>query len=368
MSRETLEWLNTMTLIGHTDRRGEAWHYREALQSGAPNHYGGAIPVDDVHDRLFTWHGVSRRVAVEVPVTEFVDADHYDVEGQPSRWAVIEGRVALGRSDRDTGDIFGVVSTQYTLHQYSDWLVTSVASLLGDDLSISSAGLLKRGAVAWVEVSVPENRSTAEGVEFRPNLLATTTMDGSGATIYKRTITDVVCDNTRAAALKENGEQLTVRHSKHSELKLENAHDAVQLVQSAADDFSAQVAALCKIRVTDKQWGMFLDRMVPLRSKTARPSSDYYQRLKEQKREELAFIYHHDPRCAPWKGTAHGVVQAVNTWEHHSAMPKKKELHQPDLAMAWRINRNIQRTVDDETAKLDRATYKTLSEVLGLAA
>ena len=49
-----------------------------------------------------------------------------------------------------------------------------MANILDDDLSISSAGLLRGGAVAWVEVSVPESITTPEGVVFRPNLLATT--------------------------------------------------------------------------------------------------------------------------------------------------------------------------------------------------
>jgi len=49
---------------------------------------------------------------------------------------------------------------------------------LDDNLSISSAGLL-RNRVAWVEVSVPDNITTPEGVVFRPNPLATTSFDGS---------------------------------------------------------------------------------------------------------------------------------------------------------------------------------------------
>lgn len=32
MSAETLEWLNTQTLIGYTERRGNAWHYRAAAR------------------------------------------------------------------------------------------------------------------------------------------------------------------------------------------------------------------------------------------------------------------------------------------------------------------------------------------------
>ena len=48
MSRETLQHLNTNTLIGNTDHRGTAWHYRAEHQGDEPNHYPGPIPIADV--------------------------------------------------------------------------------------------------------------------------------------------------------------------------------------------------------------------------------------------------------------------------------------------------------------------------------
>ena len=53
-----------------------------------------------------------------------------------------------------------------------------------------------------------------------PNLLATTSFDGSIATTFKRTITDVVCDNTREIALAEQGQTYKVNHSRHSHAQL----------------------------------------------------------------------------------------------------------------------------------------------------
>jgi len=76
-------------------------------------------------------------------------------------------------------------------------LLTTVADLLDDDLVNSSAGLLRGGAIAWVEVSMPDTIATPDGVTFRPNLLATTSFDGSIATTYKRTVTITVCENIR---------------------------------------------------------------------------------------------------------------------------------------------------------------------------
>ena len=55
MSQETSQWLNTRTLIGFTDKRGNAWHYRADEQGTEPNHYPLAIPTEDVRRRLFGW-------------------------------------------------------------------------------------------------------------------------------------------------------------------------------------------------------------------------------------------------------------------------------------------------------------------------
>ena len=58
-------------------------------------------------------------------------------------------------------------------------LLTTVADLLDDDLVNNSVGLLRGGAIAWVEVSMPDTIASPDGVTFRPNLLATTSFDGS---------------------------------------------------------------------------------------------------------------------------------------------------------------------------------------------
>lgn len=69
MSRETLSHLNSQTLIGYTERRGHAWHYRADLQGAEPNHYPRAIPTADVYRRLFDWSAIEadvQAVAVEL--------------------------------------------------------------------------------------------------------------------------------------------------------------------------------------------------------------------------------------------------------------------------------------------------------------
>jgi len=214
----------------------------------------------DVQERLFHWTAESCRLAVEVPADP-QSMTHQGDDGTPETWAPVTDRQAICRSDDDT--VMGIFGPGYTRHQYREWLLSTVAVLLDDDLAISSAGLLRGGAIAWVEVSMPDTITTPEGVAFRPNLLATTSFDGSIATTYKRTVTDTVCDNTRELALSESGQEVKVKHSRNSGLQLAPARQALAMVHTLAEDFAAQVARLCRVEVTPSQWKAFLDAHIP---------------------------------------------------------------------------------------------------------
>jgi len=232
-----------------------------------------------------------------------------------------------------------------------------VADLLDDDLAISSAGLLRGGAIAWVEVSMPDTITTPEGVAFRPNLLATTSFDGSIATTYKRTVTDTVCDNTRELALAEAGQEVKVKHSRYSHAQLGPARQALALVHSLAEEFAAEVARLCAITVTPGQWQRFLDVQVPRLDASGQPLAGRALTLAGTKRETLAGLYRTDPRVAPWSGTAHGVLQAVNTYEQHNGVIRGD-----------RAERNSLKTITGEFGRLDRSTWHSLQPLLAAAA
>lgn len=348
MSQESSEWLNRNVLVGNTAQRGHAWHYREASQGDEPNHYDGPIPIADVQRRLFNWEAQARRVAVEVPA-DITSATHFDAAGMPMRWAVQNERQGIVRSDSKDGQAMGLFKDGYRPHQYQQWLLNQVATILDDDLSISAAGLLRDGAQAWVEVSVPETMKTPEGFAFRPNLLACTSFDGSLATTYKRTITATVCDNTLAAALGERGQQFKVKHSRNSLDKIADVRDALGIVYSMADDFTAHVAQLCDIEVTDGQWHKIIDQLASITD----DMSDAARTRANNKRGSLQNLWLADERVRPWAGTAFGVLQAVNTYEHHVA----------NVRGAGRVERNMEKAVRGYFDELDAKTLGIVSQV-----
>lgn len=332
MSTETSEWLNRNVLVGFTDQRGQAWHYRESNQGDEPNHYPGAIPLDDVRRRLFAWNAQAVPMFVAGP-----GADGGDTVEVPNRKAIIRD---------DTHEVLGVVSDSYVPHQYEDVLLKQVSAILDDDLQIGSAGLLKGGAIAWVQVEMAKNWTVAD-VEFRPHLLATTSFNGSIPTTYKKTVTIVVCDNTRATALKEPGDSYRVRHTANSAVKLGEARTVLKIIHDLGQDFAAEVEKLLSVKVTDSMFTKFVEHLVPLRndaSKTAITKA-------ETDRGNYMKLWNDDARVTPWKGTAFGALQAVNTYRQHV---------RPTRGDTIRVERNMMDTLTGQTESGDTVALQRL--------
>lgn len=334
MSEETLEHLNASTLIGFTKKRGEAWHYREELQGDETNHYQGAIPIEDVKRRLFPWHVV---------------------EGELSATALTEQGVLVGTTETlkatmrdDTGEILGVSSKRRADHQYDDWLVDYVGNLLDADLAIASAGVLKGGRQAWVQIEM-EDTLTVEGVEFRPFLTAATSHDASLATTYITGAQVVVCDNTLSAALRSSDSSVRIKHTAASLSRLQETRDALGIVFAVGQRFTEQVETLVADKVSEREWTRFVAAITQPKP----GSSERSKTMARNKVEDIVRLWEYDERVAPWKGTAFGVVQAVNTWSHHIQTVKGGN----------RAERNMDRTITGEWDKLDATTLRILEAV-----
>lgn len=332
MSQETSQWLNTMILVGFTDKRGFAWHYRLADQGDESNHYPGAIPVDDVNRRLFNFDVESR------PIYILTDAGYVEVDD----------RQAMVTTDNE--NVLGIFKSGYTGHSYREWLLENVSTILDDELGIGAAGLLRNRAQAFVSVEVPESITTPEGVEFRPNLLACTSFDGTLATTYKRVITAVVCDNTLSQGLSEDGETYKLKHTRFSGLKIADAREALAIVHSMGEDFAAEVARLTSMKVSETAYQTLLNTLIPLPDDPGRGLT-----VAENKRSEITALYKSDARCAPWSGTAYGVLSAFNTWQTHNASVRKG---------VPRFIRNTENVLNGKMEKADSLVLETLAAIL----
>ena len=334
MSKETINYLNTNTLIGYTEKRGNAWHYRAEEQGTESNHYTSSIPVEDVRRRLFAWTALEGAITATA-----ITPDGVMVTEDSTRKAIMRS---------DTGALLGIFKTGYKVHPYSEWLIQNVENLLDADLAIASAGVLKGGAVAWVQIEMEETLTTSNGFEFRPFLTAATSMDGSLATTYLTGAQAVVCDNTLSTALNEKVSRIKIKHSTNSLKRIGEAREALGIVYETADVFTAQVEALSAEVVSQDRWNAFLKAYAApsTESKTAAT-------LSSAKIDSLDNLWRNDLRVAPWAGSAFGVLQAVNTYTHHIQ----------NVRGGVRADRNMERSVTGMIDQLDRDTLRVLATV-----
>lgn len=332
MSMETRKWLSENTLIGFTAQRGQAWHWRQ----GDTNNYPDAVPMERVDD-LF-------RFTVDPQTIYVMDPSN------PFGFSEIPGMQAWARSD--TSKVLGIFTDRYAGHQYSEWLVDNVKNILHGQLGVASAGLLRDGRQAWVQVEVPDSFEAPSGELIRPSILAASSFDGSIATRYSRVMTRVVCDNTLACALRERGATVKFRSTSGSVGKLADARQALELIERDAESFSADIAELLAVKVDDAQWTKIRDRVLapmPPEGKTTRGAT-----LCESKRGELEKLYRHDDRVSPWAGTAWGVLQADSTYRQHVRTVKS----------VTREERNMINMVEGVSASDDMATVKAIMELV----
>jgi phage/plasmid-like protein (TIGR03299 family) len=355
MSKESIEWLNTMTLQGFTEKRGNAWHYLQSAQGVESNSYPLAIPVEDVRRRLFSWKPISVPVTAAVPESTVMDES--GVTTTPGFTIVDTDRQAIVKPawNGQPASILGVFKSGFVVHDYSEWLTSKVDTILGGGLAIGSAGLLKGGAVAWVQVETPETVEHKSGVAFRPFVTATTSLDGSLSTTYLAGNKLVICDNTLSAALGDSGAlRIKIKHSRHSLSKIGSIQDALGLVQTQAEDFGAVLDDLTSDVVTDAELAAFLDSYVTMTDDKGETKTGRALTMAENKRDGLTHLINHDNRVSPWKGTAFGVLQMANTYEQHEGIIR---------GQMGRAERNSMEFLRGSVDKLDASVLDLLSKV-----
>ena len=355
MSAETMQDLQTNTLIGQTAQRGNAWHRRDDLRrlpDGTmleDNHYPGFIPVADVTRRLFNWQPKTVTVAYLEPC-DVADAQFITAAGQAVR--IIESqseRFGLLRDDNDY-DLGVFKSAKH--HPYQKTLIQDAERLTGTILGVSSAGLLAKGGRAWVEFSLPETlHDDKSGFDYRPNIVKADSMDGSMSIVTARTINATVCDNTLSCNLLEAKASGVLFKRKHTagNFDLQDERDALGILEETDTAFLSELHQLIAQDVTARQLDKVMDILMPM------PAEGTPNTKRTNQRDRWMSLYTSDPMCAPWKGTAFGVVQTDNTYQHHHATVAKT---------VSRSERNTWRAIQGKQRESDQRVVAALEAVL----
>lgn len=341
MSQESSNWFGAGNIaVGFTHPdfgKGDPWW--AGMVPNRDNFYPAAIPTDVVLALL------NRVQPVALPFDFTTD------DGQ----RVYDSNRQVILNDA-TGDVFGVFKSGYKIHSYEEWLYHNVVNLLDDEVSIGSAGLLKRGAVAWVQVEKPNTVAPESGFNYRPWINAVTSLDGSTATEYSEGIQVIVCDNTLSIARKAASKAGKVARRKHTTNSLKNMteiRETLSILIGIEDDFSVILDELTNTTVSESEWDSFLNFHAPVPEDKGRG-----QTIAMNTRDKLSTLWSSDYRVTPWHGTALGVVQAVNTYEHHVKTVKGE---------TSRVERLAERRISGDFATTDNLTIENLNKVFAVA-
>jgi phage/plasmid-like protein (TIGR03299 family) len=338
MSSESYKWLAENVRAGFAETRRPWWANQAEAEGHNLNLYPGPVPMDEVIKLIASWE----------PITEGLYTA--DMELVPTHKLV---RASDNRQQ------IGVIGADAAVHSYREWLTGTIQEMVGDEAQVSSAGLLRNRAQAWVQIERPETAVGPGGILFSPFILGSTSYDGSLASQLNQNNRMVICDNTMEVGRRQ-GLAAYYKHTKNSGSKLGEYRSVMGALMAGENDFKEELERQLAVKVDDTAYGRFLDAFIPI-------NDDDHPKKKtrsERKRQEITDLYRNDPRVMDMAGTEFGLVQAVNTWNTHMSQLRNAtdfEMDDTNLRAMRNYAQNL-RVTKGESA--DQATVRILESVL----
>ena len=338
MSKETYQWLADNVRAGFANTRRPWWANAAEAEGNTLSLYPEAVPMDEVVKLIASWE----------PITEGLYTA--DMELVPTH--------KLVRAS-DNHQQIGVIGADAAVHSYREWLTGTVQETVGDDAQISSAGLLRNRAQAWVQIERPETAVGPDGILFSVAVVLSTSLDGSLASQINQNDQLVICDNTLNIA-RGQGLAAHYKHTKNSGSKLGAYRGVMTAIMHGETDFREELERELAVKVDNAQFERFLDAFIPV-------NDDDHPKKKtrsDRKRQEITDLYRNDPRVAEWTGTEFGVVQAANTWQTHMSQLRNATKFELDDTNLRAMRNYALRLREKKGESADQATVRILESVL----
>lgn len=211
---------------------------------------------------------------------------------------------------RDMDNAFlGTVGERYTIIQNKEAFEWVDALIGNEGAHYDSAGALGNGSVVFCSAHLPSaGFEVIPGDKFENYLMFKTSHDGSLSAVVKMTNVRVVCQNTLNMALNTNtGFSMSIRHTKSSGDRLEQAKRLVQAGKNTAQALHDRMTELSERVVTRKSLDSILKRLFPQDE-----NGNISTRTKNNVEDILNLFEWNDGGMFPQtKGTAYSLVNAV---------------------------------------------------------
>lgn len=323
MSEYTSKQLDSGTLVGLTAELGNPWWGK--------GHFDGAVPIEEAR-KLLTVDVAEGTVRVELedplPVIELIrnastieDARRYADVLLGMRADAPDGSRFKAVVDRTEGYVFQVASSRWSNdgHQYETMLdhASALLDVSGGSMVIGSVIALDHRQKAMVQVR-PTEGVTVGGDKLLPWLAMFSSLDSSWASGIKGCWTRAVCDNTSAMVVAERTARYARKHTKNTSFQLSECRRVLEVFHTSTELEVAEIERLMNTPVTVGQFGEVAELLLPLQGDMTPTATT----RRTNERQAVWMLYAADPRVAPFKDTAWGILQAWNTHSIHGITPK----------------------------------------------
>lgn len=246
----------------------------------------------------------------KVPVSGITDPVTGGVIDSDGDFLTVRTNPVTGKADR-----LGMVGANYTIIQNEE--LTEFLQLLTDESGavFDTAGSLNRGARVFVTMRMPEPLKVGGFDDLDLNLAVFNRHDGWGSLVTVATPVRVVCANTERAALRNHASVYRVRHSGSTQRSIAQARDALRLTFKHADAFAAEAEKLLATEMKAKEFGEFLDKLLPFPADKGKVSQRSHQAMTDR----LKAVFAADPTLEGIHGTRWGAYNAITRYLDHEA-------------------------------------------------
>jgi phage/plasmid-like protein (TIGR03299 family) len=253
--------------------------------------------------------------------------------------------------------VFKVVSKRHAIHQFSEVLVDNVTALLdtgSDDLNIVGAGLLRGGAIGWVQIGTSEEDGITldGGDKVSSTLTVVSSHDGTFATSYRTGMFRFACSNQLGQVRRAVGAAYKIRHTRNSVMRIVEAREVLGVMFESGKQYAELANGLIRRTCTDEQFADIVAQFAPrpkyVEGKTDEAGYDRALVRWENKRDDLRDYYRSDS-VGEYAGTAWGAFQTLNGYNEHLRPFRSVS----DGVAVSRAGRTMQRFVMGRTARDD---------------
>lgn len=228
----------------------------------------------------------------------------------------------------DTQRPLSVVSQRYQVVQPAEILEFYRDLTEAGGFQLETAGVLKEGRKLWALARTGQSVLLKGRDEVRGYLLLATACDGSLATTAQFTSIRVVCENTLAIALRDDGGAVKVGH--RSKFDAQAVKQQLGIAISSWDGFMARMKALAERKLTDASAEALLRRLL---TGSSVPPADS-QSVGERSLKAVQALYAGQGRgsnLASSTGTAWGLLNSVTEYVDHHRRSRSAD-HRQDTA------------------------------------